>query len=441
MRVVLYTGKGGVGKTTTAAATAVCAAERGRRTLIVSADSAHSLSAVLLGDSATTLGGRGASPPGSEDLGSRESGSRESGSRESNAGRASPHIGPHPVKIAPNLTALEVDARVEMERHWGSIREYLVSLLRYQGIEEVVAEELALLPGAEELATLLAIESYAGSGDYDLVVVDCAPTDATLRLATLPEVARGALRLLLTIQRALSSVITPIAQAVLPVPLPGSEVFRDVERLLYKRLRRVRRLLLQKSTSVRIVVTPERMVIDEARRAYTDLSLFDIACDAVVMNRLLPEAAASEEFFREWGRVQGEMREAVVRYFAPLRVLPAPLAQDEVTGLKSLAAHGAQLFADCQPDDLLSDVPRVRFGRSGEGYCVTLPLPGASADDLDVAVVADELIVCAGSRRRSLALPRRVAPLPLTGARLDEGVLRVSFGVVSPDGPPPKESA
>ena len=397
MRLVLYTGKGGVGKTTTAAATAVCAAERGRRTLIVSADAAHSLADVLLGDTSDAS------------------------------------IGPKPVELAPNLVAVEVDARVEMEAHWGSIRDYLVSLFRYQGIDEVVAEELALLPGAEELATLLAIESYAESGDYDFIVVDCAPTDTTLRLVTLPDVARGALRLLLMVQRAVSSVVTPLARSVIPVPLPGSQVFRDVERLLYRRLRQVRSRLLQKSSSVRLVVTPERMVIDEARRAYTDLSLFDIACDAVVMNRLLPEAAVNEEFFREWGRVQEEMREEVLRHFSPLRVLPAPLAQDEVIGLASLAAHGALLFADCEPDAILSEVSRVKFSRSGEGYCVSLPLPGATPDELDVVVVEDELVVRAGSRRRALMLPRRVAPLPVTAARLEDGVLTVSFGQPSGD--------
>ena len=253
MRLVLYTGKGGVGKTTTAAATAACAAERGRRTLVVSADAAHSLTDVLLGSARDRLDGSMGSKP----------------------------IGAHPIQVAPNLTALEIDARVEMELHWGSIRDYLVSLFRYQGIEDVVAEELALLPGAEELAILLAIESHAESGNYDLIVVDCAPTDTTLRLATLPDVARGALRLLLLVQRGLSSVITPIAQSVVPLPLPGAQVFRDLERLLYRRLRRVRRRLSQKSTSVRLVVTPERMVIDEARRAYTDLSLFDIACEVL----------------------------------------------------------------------------------------------------------------------------------------------------------------
>ena len=275
MRLLLFTGKGGVGKTTTSAATAVGAAERGHRTLIISADAAHSLGDVL-----------------GERLGSE--------ARE----------------LAPRLHAQEVDARAELARHWGRIHEYLVSLFRYQGIEEVVAEELALLPGAEEVAALLAVEEAARSRRYDLVVVDCAPTDTTLRLLTLPDVAHGALRLLLRVQRALSSVVTPLARSVLPVPLPDSGVFRDLEKLLYQRLEGLRKRTLSEHTSVRMVVTPERMVIDEARRAFTELSLFELTCDAVVMNRLLPEAATREEFFRDW---DASRKSVAARSRKPLR--------------------------------------------------------------------------------------------------------------------------
>ncbi len=201
MRLLLYTGKGGVGKTTTSAATAVVAAERGHRTLILSADAAHSLGDVL-------------------------------GER----------LGPEPLELAARLHAVEVDARNELSKHWGRIHDYLVSLFRYQGIEEVVAEELALLPGAEELAALLAVEEAARSSRYDLVIVDCAPTDTTLRLLTLPDVAHGALRLLLRVHRAVSTLVTPLAQAFMPVPLPDAKVFGDLERLLYGRLRQLRKL-------------------------------------------------------------------------------------------------------------------------------------------------------------------------------------------------------
>jgi arsenite-transporting ATPase len=391
MRLVLYTGKGGVGKTTTAAATAVCAAERGRRTLVISSDAAHSLGDVL-------------------------------GTR----------LGPDPVALAPRLDAVEIDPRAVMDRHWGNIRDYLVSIFRYQGIEEVVAEELALLPGAEELATLLAVEDVAASGRYDFTVIDCAPTDATLRLVALPDVARGAWRMLLRIQRVLSRVVTPIAQGVVPIPLPGAAVFRDAETLLYRRLRDLRRRLSSADTSVRIVLTPERMVIDEARRLSSDLALFDVPRDAIVLNRLLPDAAANEDFFRDWSRLQEERRLEVEERFAPLRVLVAPLRDDEVIGLSRLSEHGHELFADAEPDAVLSEAPRVRFERAGEGYRLRLPLSGVRIEDLDVTKVDDELVVRAGGVRRAFPLPRRVASQALRSAELARDELVVCFGVAAP---------
>ncbi len=386
MRLVLYTGKGGVGKTTTAAATAVRAAERGRRTLVASTDAAHSLGDVL-----------------------------------------ERRIGPEPTEVAPRLDALEIDARVEMLRHWGAIRDFLVSLFLYQGIEAVVAEELALLPGAEELTTLLAVEELAESGAYDLIVVDCAPTDSTLRLLTLPDIAHRSLRVLLPLLEAISGIAVPIARRLVSVPLPDSSVFGSADDLVNRGLRALQQRLSHRDTSVRIVVTPERMVIDEGRRAYTELSLFEVSCDAVVMNRLLPEAAANEAFFRDWSRLQEERRREVEQVFAPLPLLAAPLEEDEVIGLGPLSRHAARIFADVEPDAVLCRAPSVRFVRDGADFVALVPLPGADPDRLDVAKVDDELTITSGVRRRSLKLPRRIAPLGLASARLEGTWLRVSF--------------
>ena len=386
MRLVLYNGKGGVGKTTTAAATAVCAARRGIRTLVASTDAAHSLGDVL-----------------------------------------ERRLGAEPAPVEAGLDAVEIDARAEVERSWGRIRDYLVALFRYQGIEEIVAEELALLPGAEELTTLLGVERILRSRRYDLVILDCAPTGATLRMVTLPDVAHGALRMLLRLQGVLAAVLVPVARQVVPIPLPDRHVFRDADRLLYRKLRALRQRLVADTTSVRLVVTPERMVIDEARRTWTDLALFELPCDAVVMNRLLPEAAVSEAFFADWGRLQEERLREVEALFAPLPVLPAPLQDDEVTGLERLAAHGAALFRERAPEAVLSRAPRVEFEREEGGYVVSLPLPNADPALLDVAKVDDELVVRAGPLRRALRLPRRIAPLNLAGARLAGDRLRVRF--------------
>ena len=386
MRLVLYTGKGGVGKTTTAAATAVTASQRGRRTLVASADAAHSLGDVF-----------------------------------------ERRLSPDPIELAPGLDAIEIDARVETQRHWGRIRDFLVELLTHQGLDAVVAEELALLPGAEEVTTLLAVEEFAETGRYDLIVVDCAPTDSTLRLVTLPDVAHRALRVLLPLFRAVSGVATPLARRFVSMPLPGSDLFRDAEELLYGQLRRLQKRITHESTSVRLVVTPERMVIDEARRAYTELALFEVPCDAVIMNRLLPKDAAEEAYFREWGRLQEDRRREVEELFAPLPVLAAALAPDEVTGYERLAEHGARIFEGVAPDALLSTAPRVRFSRDGESYLAIVPLPGADPARLEVVKIDDELTITAGLRRRSLKLPRRIAPLSLAAAKLEGPSLVVRF--------------
>jgi arsenite/tail-anchored protein-transporting ATPase len=386
VRLVLYTGKGGVGKTTTAAAAAVVAAERGLRTLVASADVAHSLGDVL-----------------------------------------DARLGPEPRQLAPHLFALEIDPRVESARHWGRIQRFLERTFRHQGIEAAVAEELAMLPGAEELTTLLAIEDFAASGDFDLLVLDCAPTDAALRLVTLPEVASGTVRLALQLAGAFSGLALPLAKRVVAAPLPEPEVFAEAEALLYRNLAALRARLSSPKTTVRLVVTPERMVIDEARRAHTELALFEVACDAVIANRVLPDGALREPFFADWGRVQTERLTEIESWFAPLPVLCAPLQDDEVIGLARLAAHGRALFADAPPDAVLSRAESVRFGRARGAYWVRVPLPGADPKSLDVAVIGGELVISTPARRRKLALPRRFAPLALCEARVDRGTLHVRF--------------
>lgn len=391
MRLVLYTGKGGVGKTTTAATTGLCAADRGRRTLVVSADTAHSLGDVL-----------------------------------------EERLSSEPTELAPNFFAMEVDARAEMARHWGAVREYLISIFRFQGIEAVVAEELALLPGMEELTTLLAVEEYAVRGGFEFTVIDCAPTDSTLRLLTLPDVAHRALRVLLRVQQAIATVVTPLAQNLIPVPLPDAAFFREADALIYKKLRRLHERITGNEASVRMVVTPEKMVIDEARRAYTDLCLFGIPCDAVIFNRALPPEAHDEAFFRDWLRLQEERFGEVQNLFAPLPVLRAPLEADEVTGLAALRAHGAKLFCDDDPTALLSRAPRLRFvGNQTQGYRAELPLPNAERAALEVLKVADELIVTTGARRRAIKLPRRMLRLDLAQAKFEAGVLTVRFAAPS----------
>jgi arsenite-transporting ATPase len=391
MRLLLYTGKGGVGKTTTAAATGLLAARRGQRVLVVSADAAHSLGDVL-----------------------------------------DRRLSSDPQRLAVRFDALEIDARRVVESHWGRVRAYLVELLRHQGIDEVVAEELALLPGAEELATLVCVEEWARSGRYDLIIIDCAPTGSTLRLVTLPEVAHGSLRWLLRLQRAAAHVIEPIARGLVGAPIPAADVFAEADRLFYKTLHRLRARLLSNETSVRIVLTSESMVIDEARRSLTDLCLFQIASDAVVLNRMLPEEACREDFFQEWGRTQVERRREIEATFAPMKCLVGPLQADEVRGVEALLAHGEMLFGDLDPAARLGRSPRLRFERDAEGARIRLPLPGLDPKSLEVLRVEDELVVGIAGRRRKIALPVGFSKLEVEAIAYHEDQLVVSFAAAKP---------
>lgn len=383
---MLYTGKGGVGKTTTAAAAAALSAQRGCRTLVASADAAHSLGDVL-----------------------------------------EERLGPEPREVAPQLFALEIDARVESARHWGRVRDFLLRTFHHHGIEGAVAEELAMLPGVEELTTLFAVEAFAASGDYDQLILDCAPTDVALRLATLPDVARGMGRHVLRIAAALMGVAGPMAQRWLGAPVPDDGVFTETEALVYRKLAALQARITGPDTSVRLVVTPERLVIDEARRAYTELALFEVPCDAVVLNRLLPEEAAHEPLFRERWAAQSERAREIAAHFAPLPVLHGFLQPEEVTGRVALEAYAAALFEQHDPAARLCSAPRVRFEREGGDYWVRVPAPATDASRLDVARVADDLVITTPARRRALKLPRRYAGLALAAARIEDDMLHVRF--------------
>ena len=336
MRWVLYTGKGGVGKTTTAAAAAALSARRGARVLVASADAAHSLGDVL-----------------------------------------AERLGPAPRELEPNLWAAELDARFESARHWGRIQDYAARLFAHRGADAALAHELATLPGAEELAALLAARRFAATGRFDLLILDCAPTDAALRLVTLPDVARSTLRTLLRALKGLSAAAAPAARRWVEVPLPDSNVFAEAEALVFRELAGLHAQLTSATTSVRLVLTPERMVIDEARRALTELTLFEVGCDAVVMNRMLPETAANESFFREWAGIEAERRAEVEADFAPLPLLTAPLQPDEVLGLEALARHGRALFGERDPAARFCDPVGIRFERTGSARSGHLGLVGA----------------------------------------------------------------
>ncbi|KAA9379806.1 ArsA family ATPase [Microbispora cellulosiformans] len=380
MRVLLFTGKGGVGKTTVAAATATLAAGRGLKTLVVSTDTAHSL--------ADALG----VPPSDA-----------------------------PVEAAPGLHLQQVDTQRSLERHWGELRDYAREVLAELGLDAVTSEEITVLPGAEEVIALLELREQARSGRWDVIVVDCAPTAETLRLLALPEALDWHVNRLLPAGRRLLGALSPVIRHVAKVSVPQGEVISAGERL-HRGLLEVRALLAGDDASVRLVLTPEAVVVAEARRTLTSLSLYGYRVDAVIANRVFP-AEGADEWRRRWVEAQARQLAGVHESFAPLPVLTVPYLPGEPVGTDALARVGEELYRDRDPFARPDVEPPLRI--SGDELSLRLPL--ADRDDLDLARKGDELIVTAGSHRRVIALPAALARREISSAALRDGRLRVRF--------------
>ena len=402
MRVILFTGKGGVGKTTTAAATAVRAARGGVKTLVMSTDAAHSLGDALGVDLSGAAAGR-------------------------------------PVEVEPGLAALQISPPHLLGESWRVVQDYLLSVLGTLGIDTVVAEELTRLPGAEEVAALLEMRSQVESGPWDLVVVDCAPTAETLRLLALPEALAWHLDRLLPAQRGLIRTLRPAAAAAAGVPLPAPEVVEAVTGW-HRQMRQVHRILTGDQTSVRLVLTPERVVIAESRRTWTSLSLYGFVVDAVIVNRVFPDAgepddagqpspSPSRDPWRSgWNAAQRAGLVEVRESFAGLPVLVAPYLAAEPIGVEALAAL-ARAHGTDDAQDLLAPVTHrgMAVVRTDGGFTLTLPLPLAHARDLGLQRRDDELLVAVGEHRRVLTLPAALQRCVVDGAAVRDGLLQVRF--------------
>ena len=394
-RVVLVTGKGGVGKTTTAAATAVRAARSGLRTLVMSTDAAHSLGDALDVELTTAATWR------------------------------------ETTEVEPVLHALAVGAHTAVEADWQVVRDYLLGVLDAMGVDAVVADELTSLPGAEEVTALAALAHQAESGDWDLVVVDCAPTAETLRLLALPEVLGWHLDRLLPAQRRLLTVLRPAASAATGVPVPGPEVLL-VLRAWRELMVGVRTLLTSSRASVRVVLTPERVVIAESRRVLTSLSLHGYAVDAVVVNRVLPAAPPGDvdPWRTAWTSAQAAGLDQVRESFLGIPLLCAPYLAGEPIGADALDDLAAATVADGPPAPALMDdvdVPRMRVEADGADFVLTLPLPLVSAGMVGMARREDDLLLEVGGQRRVVTLPSVLRRCIVNNAAVGNGELRVRF--------------
>ena len=385
-RILLFTGKGGVGKTTTAAATAVHCADRGLRTIVLSTDPAHSLADAL-------------------DV----------------------PLGPLASPIASHLWGQQLDAQDRLEEAWGEIQTWLLEVLAWAGVNSVEAEELTVLPGLDEVFALADIRQHAASGEWDVVVVDCAPTAETLRLLSLPDVLSWAMTRLFPVGRAVNRVVGPVLSKVARLPVAGDDVFAATQRF-YDRLDGVREVLTDpETTSVRLVVNPERMVIAEARRTHTYLSLFGYRVDAVVANRLLPDEIA-DPWFKAWKEAHAEHLVSIEEGFAPVPILRSPLAPEEPIGIDRLRDFADALYGGVRPEQHLHDGDSFTIEAEGDGLMLRLPLPGATKDDLDLGQLDDELLIRVGPYRRAMVLPDSLRRRQVEDARFDGGVLVVRFG-------------
>jgi len=387
LRILLFTGKGGVGKTTVAAATAVRAAALGHRTLVMSTDPAHSL-----------------------------------------ADSFEFELGSKPRQVADNLWAEQIDTQARLEANWREIQDYVITLLNWGGVDAVEAEELSVIPGLDELFSLIDISRYQQQGAYDLLVVDCAPTAETLRLLSLPEALSWYIDRLFPSSRRIASVARPLLGRLgsLP-PIASDAVFGAVERL-YRNLERVRMLLAEpESSTVRLVVNAEKMVVAEARRTYTYLSLFGYRVDAVVVNRLLPDDV-TDPYFLKWKEIQAVHYRSITESFAPLPILPCRLFDDEMIGLDRLGEVAGAVYGERDPAAVLAHSQPMRVSKTKGGYAMLLDLPFAERAELDVLRKGEELYVKVGAYKRNVLLPQALQPLDVVSATLRDSTLEVRFG-------------
>ncbi|CAN5246037.1 ArsA family ATPase [soil metagenome] len=384
--MILVTGKGGVGKTTVAAATAVAAADRGHRVLISSTDPAHSLADAL----GLTLG----------DVES---------------------------EIFPGLSGQQIDTQSQLDRHWGSIRDQILQVFDWGGVTGIEAEEFLVFPGMDELFALLEVDRHARSGLYDAIVVDCAPTAETLRLLSLPEVLSWYFERVMPAERRLMRAARPFLTRLTDLPMPEDNVYQAAQSV-FEGIEQVKALLANpKITSARLVVNPEKMVIDEARRTFTYLGLFGYGVDSVIVNRVLPDAV-SDPYFDRWRSIQKGHLDAIDSGFADVPRLRLRLFDDEMVGVDKLRVMAEELYG--QKDPILGFEGKSPFKvteRGGE-IVMEMKVPFVDRADLDVFRHGSELFLQVGPYRRSFVLPDTLRRRQVTRAKLEKGLLRVSFG-------------
>jgi arsenite/tail-anchored protein-transporting ATPase len=390
MRLILMTGKGGVGKTSVAAATGLRCAELGYRTLVLSTDPAHSLA-------------------DSFDM----------------------EMGHDPREVRPNLWGAELDALKELEGNWGAVKRYITQVLQARGMEGVQAEELAILPGMDEIFGLVRMKRHYDEGIYDVLIIDSAPTGTALRLLSLPEVGGWYMRKfykpLQAVSVALRPLVEPLFRPIAGFSLPNKEVM-DAPYEFYEQIEALQKILMDNTvSSVRLVTNPEKMVIKESLRAHAYLSLYNVSTDLIIANRIIP-ATVTDPFFQKWKENQETYRQQIHENFHPLPVKEVPLYAEELCGLEALDRLKETLYGDEDPSKVYYQETTLRVVQEGNSlYSLELYLPGIAKDQIQLNKTGDELNIRIGNHRRNMVLPQALAALQPTGAKMDEDYLKIKF--------------
>src|SRR3954471_14007085 len=390
-RTILYTGKGGVGKTSVAAATARRCAAAGMRTVVLSTDPAHSLSDSLEAD-----------------------------------------LGTAPTQVGTNLWGQEVQAQEEMERHWEAVQDWMGDMLAERGVDRITAEELTVPPGMDELFSLLQIKAHHEQGEFDAVVVDCAPTGETLRLLSFPDVASWWLEKVFPIERKMMAAARPFARAMLAITLPPEKVCDDVQKLVRNLVAMNIILPDRRSTSIRLGMNPDRMVIKESMRTFTYLNLYGYLHHAVGVNRVFPPEVEGG-YFGAWRAVQSEQMELVRSGFGPVPILTAPYFEQEVVGPEMLDRLAGEVFGDLAAEALLHDDLSQELISDNGTATLRLAIPFVEKADVELKKIGLEVIVRGGEQKRTIILPPTMAAYRPRGAQFEDGALSVTFERASDD--------
>jgi arsenite/tail-anchored protein-transporting ATPase len=392
MRILLFSGKGGVGKTSLAAATGLQLSKLGYRTLVMSVDPAHSLADAF-------------------DL--------ETGLFDANTG--------DPLAIHENLSIHEVNIQKEIKRHWREISAYVISVLRTTGISDVEAEELAILPGMEELSAMMYVNQFRREGRYQAIVLDCAPTAESLRFISMPTTLDWYMKHIFPFHRGLLKAVRPLANRVSPVELPTDNYFANIAELFGK-LDGIPELLEDaRTTSVRLVTNPEKMVLRETQRAFVYFSLHGLTVDGIIVNRVLPEEV-TDVYFQEWRASQAKVLKEIEAYFAPVRVKRVPLFTHEVLGRERLEELARSLYQESDdPAAVTRTEAPYTFEKMDGYYAVRLQLPFAVKGEIGLFKKGDELVVEIGTLRRHIGLPTSMSSLSPSRARLENKILTVEM--------------